>query len=95
MDALNSRSIFRVDVFLVLATIVGIIIFTVTLALGQQAQNSIMSNSKMPSWAANSTKNNTAIINIMNVSIVPDAAGLEDKAYQPNPVEIKAGQSVI
>ncbi|SRR6266487_3393042 len=97
----NSRRIFRIDVFLVLAMIVGIVTISVIPALGQQGQNSIgnqatlMSNGNITSGVENMTKNNTVTTNIMNVSIVPDAAGLGEKAYQPNPVEIKAGQSVI
>jgi plastocyanin len=97
MDGLNSRRIFCIDLLLVLAVMVGIITIIVKPALGQQGQNQItlVPNGNITSGVANMKQNNTAIINIMNVSIVSDAAGLEDKAYQPNPVEIKAGQSVI
>ncbi len=89
------------ELFLFLAMIVGIITIAVIPALGQQRQNSIgnqttlMANRNMTSGVMNMTQNNTAITNIMNVSIVPEAAGLEDKAYKPNPIEIKAGQSII
>jgi plastocyanin len=101
MNGLNSRRIFCIDVSLVLAMTVAIITITDIPALGQQVQNSVstqttlMSHGNITSGVANMTQNNTAIINVVNVSIVPDAAGLEDKAYQPNPVEIKAGQSII
>ena len=38
--------------------------------------------------------NETDTNNIKNVSIVPDATGLENMAYQPNPIEIKVGETI-
>jgi plastocyanin len=53
-----------------------------------------ISNGNLTSKAADTTETKNAT-NIKNVSIVPEAAGLEDKAYQPNPVSIKVGETVI
>jgi plastocyanin len=53
-----------------------------------------ISNGNLTSKAANTTETKIGT-NIKNVSIVPEATGLEDKAYQPNPVSIKVGETVI
>src|ERR1051325_7525866 len=53
-----------------------------------------ISNGYLTSKAANTTETKIGT-NIKNVSIVPEATGLEDKAYQPNPISIKVGETVI
>ena len=40
------------------------------------------------------SETNETTTNIKIVSIVPEATGLEDKAYQPNPVKIKVGETI-
>jgi plastocyanin len=52
--------------------------------------------------ANNSKQNSSSIINGFsltsnghnNVSIVPDASTLDDKAFQPNPIKIKVGDNI-
>lgn len=77
----------------------GIIIIS---ASAQQQQQPIknqsmitMFNRNMTGGAKNMTEIKTAVTDIKNVSIVSDAGELEDKAYQPNPVQIKAGETII
>jgi plastocyanin len=40
-------------------------------------------------------KTNNTNTNVMNVSIVANAADLEDKAYQPNPINIDVGTTIV
>jgi plastocyanin len=88
---------FTIGISLILAIIAVTIIIISTSSQRSSGSNQTMmtiSNGNLTSKAANTTetKNTT---NINNVSIVPEAAGLEDKAYQPNPVSIKVGETVI
>jgi plastocyanin len=93
---LKALKSFSVDIFLtIIITVVGLMI--ISASAQQQHQNSTnnqtmtaISNGSLAERATNMTGLKNA-----NVSIVPDAAGLEDKAYQPNPVQIKVGEAVI
>jgi plastocyanin len=97
----NGMKIFSLDIILTLIlTAGGVIIIS---ASAQQQQNST-SNQTMKvvsrgNMAASGEKNiaeiKTPVTNVKNVSIVPDAAELEDKAYDPNPVEIKVNETII
>lgn len=53
--------------------------------LGQQAADNINNN---PAAAINTGE-------IIEVSIVPGAAALGDKAYSPNPINIKVGDTIV
>jgi plastocyanin len=84
--------------------ITGGIVPVSVLAQQQQQQNSTSNQSMMielakqnlTSTAVNMTTetNQTTTNNIKNVSIVPEATGLEDKAYEPNPITIKVGETI-
>jgi plastocyanin len=55
-----------------------------------------IANQNVTSTAVNMTKkiNETSTNNLKNVSIVSGATGLENMAYQPNPIKIKVGESI-
>jgi plastocyanin len=55
-----------------------------------------IANQNIISTAVNMTTetNETATNNLKNVSIVPGATGLENMAYQPNPIKIKVGETI-
>jgi plastocyanin len=98
MYGLKAMRTFIVGIFVILA-ITAVAIVTISGSAQRQNltsnQTTIMSDGNTTSTAANLTKTKPVISNIKNVSIVTDAAGLEDKAYQPNPVKIKVGETVI
>jgi plastocyanin len=89
---------FTIGISLTLAiTAVTIITIMTSSQRESSASNRTMmtiSNANLTSKAANTTETRIAT-NIKNVSIVPEAAALEDKAYRPNPVSIKVGETVI
>ena len=55
-----------------------------------------IANQTVSSTAVTTTTgtNETVTNNVKNVSIVHGATGLEDKAYQPNPIKIKIGDTI-
>jgi plastocyanin len=78
---------------------------SLVLALAQQQQQNSTSNQSMMTGITNQNTTSTAVNitaelnetttnNIKNVSIVPGATGLENMAYQPNPIKIKVGESI-
>jgi plastocyanin len=80
-------------------------IISVSVSTQQQQQQNSTSNQSMMTGIANQNftsravnmtteTNETTTNNIKNVSIVPEATGLEDKAYQPNPIKIKVGETI-
>lgn len=85
----------------IIAFIIGIFlassIMVVSISASAQRQNSTSNQSTiMPNRIMTSTtETNISVTNIKNVSIVPEAAVLEDKAYQPNPVKINVGEKII
>lgn len=93
---------YRVNTFLILALTAGGIII-ISASAQQQQQQPIKNQSMITMFngnmtgggARNMTEIKTAITNIKNVSIVTDAGELEDKAYQPNPVQINVGETII
>src|ERR1051326_610970 len=90
MYGLKAMIIFIIGIFLSLSIIV------VSISASAQRQNSTTNHSTlMPNGMVNSTAETKISTNIKNVSIVPDAAVLEDKAYQPNPIEINVGETII
>jgi plastocyanin len=93
--------LFSVVIFgLTLAITCGII----PVSISAQQQNSTSNQSMMIELAKQNltspvavnmtTETNETTTNIKNVSIVPEATGLEDKAYQPTPIKIKVGESI-
>jgi plastocyanin len=99
-------TVFRVVIVfgLISAITGGIITLVLASAQQQQRQNStgnqsVMSgiaNQNVTSTVVNITAeiNETVTNNIKNVSIVPEATGLEDKAFQPSPIKIKVGDTI-
>jgi plastocyanin len=95
--------LFSVVVFGLTLAITGGII-PVSISAQQQQQNSTSNQSMMIELAKQNltspvavnmtTETNETTTNIKNVSIVPEATGLEDKAYQPNPIKIKVGETI-
>lgn len=79
------------------------IITTISTSSQQQQQNSISNQSMMTGitnqnntlTAVNmTTETNETATNVKNVSIVAGATGLENMAYQPNPIKIKVGETI-
>ena len=94
--------LFSVVIFgLTLAITGGIIPVSIS---AQQQQNSTSNLSMMIELAKQNltspvavnmtTETNETTTNVKNVSIVPEATGLEDKAYHPNPIKIKVGETI-
>jgi plastocyanin len=90
---------------LILVIIGGIISLVLASAQQQQQQQNSTSNQSMMTGISNQNitltaingttgTNETTTNNIKNVSIVSGATGLENMAYQPNPIEIKVGESI-
>jgi len=99
----KSKMIIRVfSVVVILGLILAItgVIITLVLASAQQQQQNFTSNQSMMTGIANQNITSTAVNittgtnetttnNIKNVSIVPGATGLEDKAYQQILLKLK------
>jgi plastocyanin len=91
MYRLQAMIIFIIGIFLALS----IMVFGIS-ASGQRQNSTSNQSTLMPNGIVNSTtETKISITNIKNVSIVPDAAVLEDKAYQPNPIKINVGETII
>jgi plastocyanin len=93
----SKNIIFVVALLLTIAVTVTLLLlqYTDQLATAQQMSqannvtaNSITNTTNM-TYAARSTAK------AQNVSIVPDASALDDKSYQPNPVNINIGDTII
>jgi plastocyanin len=91
MYGLKVFIIFIIGIFLAFSIMVVGISASVQRQNSTSNQSTIMPNGIMTS----TTETNISITNIKNVSIVPEAAVLEDKAYQPNPVKINVGEKII
>jgi plastocyanin len=93
---------FLAFVFLILAGVLGGI-YPSSISALQLPQNSSQNQSIIPINNTNAiavaddnvTGTNTTFAITMNASIVPNAAVLEDMAYQPNPIQIEAGGTII
>ena len=93
----SKNIIFVVAPLLTIAVTVALLLlqYTDQLATAQQMSqannvtaNSITNTTNMTYGARSTAK-------AQNVSIVPDASALDDKSYQPNPVNINIGDTII
>ena len=77
----------------------GILAFIITSIVAAALVNDDLSIGEVLGQQAgeNSNNNSAAVINTgtVEVSIVPGAAALGDKAYSPNPINIKVGDMVV
>ena len=86
----------KVFIIFIIGIFLAFSIMVVGISASVQRQNSTINQSTiMPNGIMTSTTETNISTNIKNVSIVSDAAGLEDKAYQPNPVKINVGETII
>ena len=53
-----------------------------------------LAKQNLKSTAVKIRETNESAININNISIVPEATGLGDRAYQPNLIKIRVGETI-